>query len=207
MDEITPDAGLNVHVDGSDGNPLYDLIDGLIEDGVLELFSSAPYWRLPQKNFESTDYQFALAGSRYVLRFKLGDDFLRVAEINCSAFQRPITEVVSEQSPEGRRQHNPYLMGREAKPVGVMSYGDWNNTPCREIDCYSLSTDSGITVAASYIAKPAKIGDTGYTTVESVVPSVLITCLEWVIASLVFSARGDAAHSGICQQNAQNLLI
>ena len=219
MDEITPDAGLNITVDGSDNNPLYELIDGVITDGVLELFSSAPYWRLPQALFDNTnDIEIAsisgLTGvGRKIIRIKLPDDFLRVAEIDYPyTFQRPITEVVPEQTPEGRRQHNPYLMGREAKPVGVLSYGVWgeNEVPCREIDCYSLPASASSatgSIVASYIAKPAAIASTGSNAVEAVVPQVLIPCLEWMVAYLTFSARGDVNHATVCRQNAQNLLI
>jgi hypothetical protein len=216
MDEITPDAGLNITVDGSDNNPLYELIDGVLDDGVLELFSSAPYWRLPQKRFSFINDEISIdaitEGGRKIIRLKLADDFLRVAEIDYpGVFQRPITEVVPEQTPEGRRQHNPYLMGREAKPVGVLSYGVWEgDVNCREIDCYSLPAShegTGSAVVASYIAKPAAIASTGSNAVEAVVPQVLIPCLEWMVAYLTFSARGDVNHATVCRQNAQNLLV
>ena len=226
MDEITPDAGLQVTVDGSDNNPLYTLIDGLIDSGVLELFTVAPYWRLPQTNFEYSataaqneiilDSLSAAFEERKVIRLKVTDDFLRIAEINCKDFLRPITEIFSEQDSVGKRQHNRFLMGKEAKPVGVMSHGMWNSEPCREIDCYSLASDTTVTastsgdIVASYIAKPATIVDSSTpsqaVSVESVVPSVLIPALEWLIASRTFGARGDANHAAICQQNAQNLL-
>lgn len=227
MDEITPSAGLSVTVDGSDGNPLATLIDGIVDDGVLELFTIAPYWRLKQTAFaysataasneiivESLGTKF---DNRKVIRLKVSDNFLRVAEINCADFQRPITEVFPEQSEQGKRQHNRFLMGKEARPVGVMSHGVWNSEQAREIDCYSLASDSTVTassgISASYIAKPAVIYDDtdgvspdNSVSVESVVPAVLIPALEWLIASRAFGARGDANHASICQQTAQNLL-
>lgn len=210
MDEITPSAGLTVSVDGSDNNPLATLIDGIVDDGVLELFSVAPYWRLPQTAFLEVNTLISTENGRKYIRLKLGEDFLRVAEISCPDFQRPITEVVTELSPMGKRQHNRYLMAKEAKPVGVMSHGIFDNTQVREIDCYSLSPDSTVTtddVVASYIAKPAAIASTGTSAVEAVVPPVLIPALEWLIAARAFGARGDADHAGICQQNAQNLMV
>ena len=225
MDEITPDSALSgsITVDGSDNNPLYELIDGLIDSGVLELFSLAPYWRLKQTPFaysstassneilvESLGSAF---GSRKFIRLKVKEDFLRVAEINCTDFQRPITVVYPEQEEMGKRQHNKYLMGKEARPIGVMSYGTWTGSVCREIDCYSLASNTTVTASsgidASYIAKPPVIKDTS--TVVSVEDalggSVLIPALEWLIASRAFGARGDAGHAGVCQQNAQNLLV
>lgn len=208
MDEITPEAGLQIPVDGSDNNPLYELIDGLIDSGALELFSAAPYWRLPQKAFPVAGINIATVGDRQIIRLRIDDDFLRVAEIDCGDFQRPITEVFPEQSAQGKRQHNRFLMGREAKPVGVLSFGQWGGTPCREIDCYSLSGDSAVTassVSAYYIANPGAIPGTGDLT--GTIPEVLIPALEWLVAARAFGARGDANHAAICQQNAQNNLV
>lgn len=222
MDEVTPDITVDdLTVDGADNNPLYVLIDGLIEAGTLELFSVAPYWRLKQTTF--SDIQLESVGSsrtvndggtiiaaRKMIRLKVPDDFLRVAEINHTSFQRPITEVFQEISELGKRQHNPFLIGKEARPVGVMSHGSWSGSQCREIDCYSVasSVDSTSGVMATYIPKPAVIADDApAVTVEDAVPEVLIPALEWIIASRAFGARGDANHAAICQQNAQNLLV
>ena len=235
MDEVSPDITVaDITVDGADGNPLYALIDGLVDAGALELFSVAPYWRLPQTTFTYVkvdalpsalgDASSSCPGgsttvtNRYVIRIKVPDDFLRVAEINCTQFLRPITEIFPEVSDVGKRQHNRYLMGKEVKPVGVMSHGDWPTgvgtatTPCREIDCYSLSTqisDSYAYIQPSYIAKPEAIDDddTNTDAVEEVVPEVLVDALVWLIAARTFGARGDANHAAICQQNAQNLLV
>lgn len=231
MDEVSPD-GISVSgltVDASDGNPLYTLIDGLIDGGALELFSVAPYWRLKQKEFPASDTETVGSArtvgdgsvnipTRKMIRLKVPDDFLRVAEINHTSFQRPITEVVQEISELGKRQHNPYLMAKEARPVGVMSHGVWGSgqdaAQCREIDCYSIpssGTTSGL--AATYIPRPATIDDdtahsgANAVSVEDAVPEVLIPALEWLIAARTFGARGDSNHAAICQQNAQNLLV
>lgn len=217
MDEVTPESAVeNLTIDGSDGNPLYTLIDSLIDGGALELFSAAPYWRLPQKDFDSKKVTSLgeKFGNRKIIQLKVDEDFLRVAEISCSDFQRPITEVFPEQSEMGKRQHNRYLMGKEARPVGVISHGKWSTDQCREIDCYSIASDSTVTassgISASYIPKPETIVDAEGNTavsVEDAIPLVLIPALEWLIAARAFGARGDANHSAICQQNAQNLLV
>ena len=217
MDEITPDITIaDLAVDGADGNPLYALIDGLVDAGALELFSVAPYWRLPQKAFANVTVGTlpALFGSRKIIRLKVEEDFLRVAEIDCAHFQRPITEVVPEVSDAGKRQHNRFLMGKEAKPVGVMSHGEWTvgmtTVQCREIDCYSIASETSVSlsdVKATYIASPTMPAIDTLTEIETVVPQVLVDALEWLIAARTFGARGDANHAAICQQNAQNLLV
>lgn len=220
MDEVTPDITIaDLTVDGADGNPLYALIDGLVDAGALELFSVAPYWRLPQKEFGTGNVLVpalpALFGSRKIIRLKVAEDFLRVAEISCTDFQRPITEVVPEISEAGKRQHNRFLMGKEAKPVGVISHGVWGTgalaSQCREIDCYSLPSDTTVTassgIEATYIAVPAMPASGSTQPIEGTIPTVLIDALEWLIAARTFGARGDSNHAAICQQNAQNLLV
>lgn len=207
MDEITPESSLsNITVDGRDNNPLYSLIDGIADDCALELYSSAPYWRLPQTLFDGESVKVegitSASDSRKVIRLKVGDDFLRVAEIDCADFRRPITEVVPEQSPKGMRQHNRFLLGKETKPVGVMSFGTWDGVVCREIDCYSLAADTNVTasvgVNASYIAQPDAAEN---------VPELLMPALEWLIAARTFIARGDSNHGSICLETAKNLIV
>lgn len=231
MDEVSPNIVIgDLSVDGSDNNPLYTLIDGLVDAGALELFSVAPYWRLPQTAFVAHDLETVgtqrilndgntTSPARKMIRLRVPDNFLRVAEISHPSFERPITEVVPEGSELGRRQHNPNLMARGARPVGVMSHGVWvtgagteseASENCREIDCYSIpsgGTDSGL--AATYIPRPSMpaSGNSSTNIEDTIIPAVLIPAMEWIIAARTFGARGDANHSAICQQNAQNLLV
>ena len=229
MDEITPTITVaDITVDASDNNPLYSLIDGLVDAGALELFSVAPYWRLPQVEFSGK--QLGDAGeqrvvndgattisARKMIRLKVPEDFLRVAEIDHPSFKRPITEVVPEMSEQGKRQHNPFLMAKESRPVGVMSHGSWTENAgtesettslCREVDCYSIPSTGALTnLSATYIPKPAMPASGSATDISTVVPTVLIPALEWLIAARTFGARGDSDHAAICQQNAQNVLV
>lgn len=230
MDEVSPNITVaNLSVDGSDNNPLYTLIDGLVDAGALELFSVAPYWRLPQTAFVAHDLETVgtqrklndgntTSPVRQMIRLRVPDNFLRVAEISHPSFERPITEVVPEASELGKRQHNPNLMARGARPVGVMSHGTWTTGTgqdavtenCREIDCYSIpsgGTDSGL--VATYIPRPSMpaSGNSSTNIEDTIIPAVLIPAMEWLIASRAFGARGDANHAAICQQNAQNLLV
>ena len=230
MDEVSPDITISdIAIDGADNNPLYALIDGLVDAGALELFSVAPYWRLPKTNFagpetEEVGTQRKLndgnttSPTRKMIRLKVPANFLRVAEISHPSFQRPITEVVPEASELGKRQHNPNLMAKGARPVGVMSHGVWVNNAgtesettenCREIDCYSIpSTGTTAGLVATYIPKPSMPAYSSSTDIEdTIIPAVLIPAMEWIVAARTFGARGDANHAAICQQNAQNLLV
>lgn len=207
MDEITPENDFVIPVDGADNNPLYELIDGLADDAALELYASAPYWRLPSQAFLYDEIKVdpifpTRSDSRKMIRLKVTDAFLRVAVIRCDDFHRPVTDIYPEQSPEGKRQHNRFLMGKEAKPVGVLTHGWWDGAPCREIDCYSLAPDSTVGpragIEASYIAKPGR---------AETIPERLFPPLEWLIAAHAFEARGDGNHGQICLANAKSLLV
>lgn len=209
MDEITPGSALsNITIDAGDGNPLYSLIEGVINDAALELYSAAPYWRLPVAPFNDKAVEAIPSdNSKMYIRIKVPADFLRLVEIDCADFQRPIAEVYPKQSVEGKRQYNKHLRAGVARPVAVMSSGLWSNTPAKEIQCYSLPSDTTVqasAVEASYIAKPAKI-ENNSTAVT--IPDALLPALEWLAAARAFGARGDNAHAAICQQNAQNLLV
>lgn len=211
MDEITPDAGLtNITVDGSDNNPLYETIKGVLDEAMMEIYATAPYWRLPTTAF--TDIEITTIpgdGVRKMIRVKVPDNFLRVAEISCDYFQRPISEIYPKYSVEGKRQYNKHLRAGGAKPVGVMSSGIWSSASSRQIECYSVPYDATTATAAhataSYIAKPASVVPSSNTDV--VVPVTLEAALEWLAAAKTFGARGDTNHMAICQQNAQNLLV
>lgn len=207
MDEITPESGLVIPVDGADNNPLYELIDGLADDCALELYASAPYWIIPTTPFLFGDISVdpifpTKPDSRKMIRFKVSETFLRLAIIKCAEFERPISEVYPEASSEGKRQHNRYLMGKEAKPVAVLTHGWWNGVPSREIDCYSLAPDSAMApragIEASYIVKPGR---------AETIPARLFPALEWLIAARAFEARGDANHGQICLNTAKSLLV
>lgn len=215
MDEITPSSGISsVTVDGSDNNPLAVLIGGLIDDCMMEIFNTAPYWRLPWTALDTKAKENISAPvQRTRIRLRVPNDFLRIAIIKVPGFQRPITEVYPEQSEMGKRQHNPHLIAKTAKPVAVFSHGSWTTSGgtgiYREIDCYSLEYGSSVTtsdIEASYIKKPASSSLLNWDA-ETVVTLPLIPALEWLIASKAFAARGDTEHAAICLQNAQNLLV
>lgn len=218
MDEITPSSSLSVTVDGADNNPLHALIMSVIDDGVLEIYSIAPYWRLPNT---SVTYSASSANQpvkldsvftgteqeRKVLKIKLPADFLRMAVFTYPGFARPITILYQEDSPEAKRQHNRFLIAKTEKPVAVIGYGMWYDGPSKEISCYSLPGSATLQADGrfSYIKMPETAITTSSTNVP--VPSQLLPALEWTIAARVFGARGDVNHANICQQNAQNLLM
>lgn len=214
MDEISASSNVYVTVSTSDNDPLYAQLNGVLDEALVEIYAMAPYWRLPQTSFLATSIAYATDphSGRVYLRLKVPGDFLKIAEINCAEWERPIVEIFAEGSDMGRRQHNRHLMGKSAKPVGVMSHGIWEgNAQVREIDCFSFDADTAeaTSLNATYIARP--LTETHNITPDTVISDDILVPgivepLEWLMASKVFGLRGDE-RTAICQKNAEGLLI
>lgn len=207
MDEVSAsDSPVVVTaVDSSDNNPLYTLIDGLLDECLVEVYNAAPWWRLNQKPFPSipASATFDPVTGRYHIAVPVPADYLKLAEINCLQFQRPINEVHPEGSEEGSRQHNRHLVAKLARPVAIMSH----NATGREIDCYSLASPEVNALVATYIARPVLPKDAAPEINADVLPDALVAPLEWLTAGKAFSARGNVNGAQTCMKNAQNLLI
>lgn len=212
MDEISASSNVYVTVSTSDNDPLYAQLNGVLDEALVEIYAMAPYWRLPQSSFlDDGDVAYATDrhSGRVYMRLQVPENFLKVAEINCAEWERPIVEIFAEGSDVGRRQHNRHLMGKSARPVGVMSHGEWDGAQVREIDCFSF--DAGTTEAtsleATYIARPV-IPGTGESVVipEDILVPGIKEPLEWLMASKVFGLRGDE-RTALCMKNVEGLLI
>lgn len=212
MDEISASSDVYVPVSTSDNDPLYAQLNGVLDESLVEIYAMAPYWRLPQSSFlDDGDVAYATDrhSGRVYLRLSVPENFLKVAEINCAEWERPIIEIFAEGSDMGRRQHNRHLMGKSARPVGVMSHGEWDGAQIREIDCYSFDagTVEATSLEASYIARP-EIRGTGLdvnVSSDILVPGI-VEPLEWLMASKVFGLRGDE-RTALCMKNVEGLLI
>jgi len=216
MDELSASGDAQyVTVSTNDNDPLYAQMNGVLDESLVEIYAMAPFWRLPQTSFlDTSDVAYATDphSGRVYLRLRVPEDFLKIAEVMCAEWERPIVEIFGEGSDMGRRQHNRHLMGKSARPVGVMSHGVWDgSSQAREIDCYSF--DAGTTEAtsleASYIARPltephSKDPDT--TISDDILVPGIVEPLEWLMASKVFGLRGDE-RTAVCLKNAEGLLI
>lgn len=209
MDEVTAEGEAIVEVSTSDNNPLYSLINELLDESLMELFAVAPLYRLPQTAFpvENRVTKNDSSLGRKVIRVKVPDDFMRLVELDCDEFERPIVTLHQEGSAMAKRQHNRHLVAKTARPVGVIRSTTWTDSVYgREIDCYSLDGD-GTNWTGSYVARPSLPVSLSESIPATTLPDILTAPLEWLCAAKVFGARGDANHAAICQQNATNLIV
>lgn len=202
MDEITPENDIKLEVGVDDNNPLFVLIDGMIEDSVIDLFKIAPLTHLPiskvTEDCITLDYADS-AKTRQKICILIPEDCIRFVGVRTEQFRRPIVRFYDEDSPEARRQSDPYLIAKESKPIAV-----YNHAKTR-IECFSIPSDAkrDEQLEATYIAKPTSLGPD----ISDSVPEILIPALEWLIASRVFGARGDAARKATCEENVQRLML
>lgn len=141
LDEV----GVNesMMLDGSDDVMLDELIWRVAGECADEIHSSAPVQLLDGVNAKGSDGSVnldpdvSLEGS--VLEFDV-DNCLRLVSFRASDSSYVVTDVVSESSPEGRKQLNPYVCGAYDSPVLVLLQG--SNDAASRFRYYSLSDES-----------------------------------------------------------------
>ena len=110
------------------------------------------------------------------------------------------TAAVGSSAKYAKEDHvHPSDTSKADKATTLAGYGITNAYTKAEVDAAISNALKGGYVVANPL--PTASADT---TVP--VPDVLLPALEWLIAARAFGSRGDANHSAICQQNAQNLL-
>lgn len=112
IEEVTPLAVRNVHIGAPywmlDGESLVDSNSGG-GGGSLEQTPSDPL--APIKGTLTVDTT-TLKGS-----VTLPNDFMRLVKVQLSSWGAPVTNVITEDSPEYRMQANQYMRGTHYKPV------------------------------------------------------------------------------------------
>lgn len=201
MDEISSsDDSIVLAVGPEDNNPLYVQIGCLLNESVNEVLMKASLSRL-QDHVASTSWETSInIPGRMAAIIKVPDDFLRIVSIEDKAFQRPITSLAVEGDDMDKRQHNKFLVAKEAKPVAVIGYSPEYG---RIVTCYSYDSNSSPAPVMRYI----KRYDNGSDTMADVcLDEYLIDIVSWVCAGKVFAALGDSDRVKLCDVNAVSLM-
>ena len=168
IDELTPfDGGLSlITAPGNTGNnPVEIYIDQFLDDSAKETLLEAPYHVLTSTAFVTIVYTLAL----YKALITIPADYLRVASIKFSAWERPVYRATYPGDPEYSRQFNTWLRGGKAKPVAT-----WiSDGGAGKLVCYGVVSATGNELY--YIAK----------SVAESTPEKIHDALTWHCASLV----------------------
>lgn len=205
MDEISSSDDVIVPVNTGDNNPLYTQINNLLNESVNDALMKAPIYRIQNQvvaleaaNWNLTDSVFD--GLRKIAVASVPEDFIRVASITDSAFQRPIVDLAIEGDNVDKRQHNRHLVAKNAKPVAVLGRG----TNGRIITCYSYDSAETPNPTMLYVKRYDNDRDTN---AETDLDGYMIDLVSWVCAGKVFAAQGDINKGKICDDNAAALMI
>lgn len=203
MDEISSSNQVVVDVLDSDNNPLYALIDGLLNESINDVLTKAPIYRL-HNSFVSMDIDgiemIPLMGGRNAVRFLVPDNFIRIVSITDEYnFRRPIVDLAIEGDDVDKRQHNQFLVAKGAKPVAVIGR---NSDGERIITCYSYHADSATQIECRYIQR-----FDGGTNDDIDLDDYMAELVSWVCAGRVFAVQGDINRGKICDENAAALMV
>lgn len=201
MDEISSSDDVMVPVGTGDNNPIYTQINNLLNESVNDVLMKAPIYRLQGHMSNISNFT---KSAIFVLRQKavisLPEDFIRLVSITDTAFQRPIVEIAIEGDDIDKRQHNRFLVAKNAKPVAVLG----NSAEGRIITCYSYGEKETPAPSLLYIKRYDKERDTS---ADTDLDEYMIDIVSWVCAGKVFSAQGDITKGKTCDENASALMI
>lgn len=124
LDEVAPQDGSLVL--GVNVNPVRQLVDGELNPATEDLLLSSTTTLLT--NYPITG--MVITGG--VGRVRLPDDFLRIAYVRMSDWNRPVNEAITEDSPDYSKQRNPYTRAGTQKPVVAITNDKW-------LECYTTS--------------------------------------------------------------------
>ena len=194
MDEISSSNDVIVQVLESDNNPLYAQIDGLLNESINDVLMKAPIYRLHNHIVSSLVSKAATKNGIKVAIIDVPEEFLRLVSIVDNAFQRPIVELAVEGDDIDKRQHNKFLVAKQAKPVAVISNSAATG---RIITCYSYSNNAQPSPVLNYIKRCDD---------ESSLDEYQIDIVTWVCAGKVFAIQGDTVKGKMCDDNAVALM-
>lgn len=201
MDEISSSDDVIVSVHSGDNNPLYEQINGLLNESINDVLTKAPIYRinsqLDSMNIIDTETIF---DSRQIAVVTVPEDFIRIMSISDEAFERPIVDLAMEGDDVDKRQHNKFLVAKQAKPVAVLGR---TMDGRRVIRCYSYGEDD---VPMPYILYVKRYSDTNMSS-KILFDDYLVDIISWVCAGKVFAAQGDLSKGKLCDENAVSLMV
>lgn len=214
MDEISSSDDVIVPVNASDNNPLYTQINNLLNEAVNDVLMKAPIYRLQSqvvslemshkvKDETVLDYEIEniFSNTRKKVVIPISDEFLRLVSISDDKFQRPVVDLAFEGDDIDKKQHNRFLVAKNAKPVAVIG----NTAKSRAISLYSYHLNDVPNPSVLYIKRYNNDNDD--TKTDAGLDDYMIDVVSWACAGRVFSAQGDINKGKLCDENAAALMV
>jgi hypothetical protein len=174
IDELTPfDGGLALITSDANvaNNPVDIYIEQFIDASARETLLEAPVHTLPLTVFSTIAYDTT---TNKTAKITLPANFLRLAVIKFSSWDRPVFRVTYPGDPEYNKQFDKYLRSGKSRPKVI--WIDEAGTP--KLLCYGVESATG--------------NDTQYTaeTVAEDMPDILLDPMTWHCAFTVLEVFG-----------------
>ena len=181
LDEVAPFDDSTI-VTGADSlaNPVRAIVLELMDECANQVLLDAPINSCPVTSFSSTiTLDITNASVDGVLTIQMAADFIKIATLDLSCWDRPISRTYPQDHPIYQLQRNKYTRGGLSKPVGILI-----KTPAGfNIECYTITKPTSITGfvrTATYIKRTA----------IELLPDNLIELATWLCAARVCQAIG-----------------
>lgn len=179
---------------------LRKLVEGFIVEAVIGIHSKAKsYWVDGVKAKQDEDYNIEVSGD--VVEIKMLKPTLRIVSVKMGDSDKVVTELLTEDSPEGRMQLNPFIKGRYDSPKVVLQK-EWSADHLPIIRYYSLRIEDEVPpMSMEYIPYP-----------EIYEQFVLISArLEQptldMLVSLILESYSEHEKAEIYKQKAQEYIV
>lgn len=131
LDELDPNGSIMYDDENGSAFPygdnmsLSDIIKRSLPEAINAIQAIAPVQLLEGKPFEPSDLNSASIQDDgvLILYLKVATNFLRLVAFEAADSNVVVSDVLSEASPEGRKQLNPHIRGRYDRPRLVLEQG------------------------------------------------------------------------------------
>lgn len=176
----------------ADENAVDAIIDSLLDESAKEILLKAPVQRLTvTSSTPSTVMNDNDTTTGYI---QVPEDFLRLVSFKMGDWHRSVTDLAVKGDAISMRQHNKYIRGGVAKPVGVISRND------KGIIIEYYSTQQATHTLAEFLYIKEDIA-------ENIADGQMVDALTWICAGKVLSVYGNLQMAQNAYDNAQSLMI
>ena len=188
LDELDPNGSIMYDdengsaADFADNGSMSDIIRRSLPEAINEVQLTAPVTMLEGTTSPIGNQSTSISGSGewagYIVTFTptTAQDYLRLVSFRADKSdpnEIVITDVIEEASPEGRKQLNPYIMGREDRPRLVHLQGTYNPPTFRYYSKKNSGSLSTSDVEFKYVKRQTYSSGGSYTVSYPLVQNVI----------------------------------
>lgn len=205
LDEVAPNDSVMYTDEGTDNISVSDIISRSLPEAVNAVCMAAPVQLLegvePQLSTLANGVQILDDGSLF-FRLPPSEPFLRLVAFQASDSPVVVTDVISEASPEGRKQNNRFIRGTSDRPrlvgfQGVHSGPAFRYYSLKDASAYSADPVSAIRTFSYVEEQRFSHSALGYTVPRRLRQNVI----DWLTASVMEIYGDQRAQSFIQKAN------